>query len=446
MIGFRQSTIANKIILGFFPLIFLLGLIPIYALTNISKMTEMNQRMVQEDIYIIESIDDLFNELLLQESFGQHYLIAQTEEVKKHFIQHGDTFKSLLNALKKRVTDPGLSAKISQIAAHHQRYLVMYLTHYQSLETVYDDDLTVSARRISVQFDRLSRFINDMKQEAYKHQENRVREIAQISNTSFKIMAALAIAGILLGIGSSFIAFRYIIRSINQLIQATEEIARGNFDFVPAIKGEGELKVLAQSFSEMGHRLAALEKSNLDKNPLTRLPGGVTIESVLKERLDEERPTAFCLVDIDHFKAFNDRYGYATGNSVIIMTAQTIERSAKKYGAETDFVGHIGGDDFVFITTPIKYERICQEIIKRFDAKINEFYNAQDIANGYIESTSRQGEKMKFPVMTISIAVVTNMDKKECSHIRFGEIAAELKKKAKTLNGSVFVVDQRKDL
>lgn len=445
MLAYRHSTIANKILLGFLPLIVLLGLIPIYALSNINKLTEMNQRMVQEDIFIIESIDDLFNELVLQESFGQHYLIAQTEEIKQHFIQHGETFKKLLGQLKTKITDPDLLAKIGQITAHHQRYLVMYLTHYQTLETLYADDVAISARRISAQFDRLSRFINDIKQDAYKHQENRVRDIASVSSRSFKIMAGLAIAGILIGIGSAFVAFRYILRSIQQLIRATEEIAEGNFDFVPAIKGEGELKILAQSFSEMGQRLAALEKSNLDKNPLTRLPGGVTIETVLKTRLDEEQPTAFCLVDIDHFKAFNDRYGYATGNSVIKMTAETIQRAAKAHGVENDFVGHIGGDDFVFITNPIKFDRICQEIIKIFDDRIHQFYNAEDAENGFIESTSRQGEKMQFPIMTISIAVVTNMDKKECSHIRFGEIAAELKKKAKTLNGSVFVVDQRKD-
>jgi hypothetical protein len=108
-------------------------------------------------------------------------------------------------------------------------------------------------------------------------------------------------------------------------------------------------------------------------------------------------------------------------------------------------VGHIGGDDFVFLTVPERYEAICREIIKRFDARIPEFYTIEDAERGFIESKSRQGEKMRFPIMTVSMAVVTNADKKECNHIRFGEIAAELKSKAKTLSGSVFVVDQRRD-
>ena len=445
MIGYRSSTIANKILLGFFPLIVLLGVIPLFALINLDKLTEMNQRMVQEDIFIIESIDELFNELLLQESFGQHYLIAQTDEIKQRFTDHNEKFNVLLSQLKEKTSDSTLSAKIAKISVHHHSYNTLYRTYFQASNALFTDNAALNNRKISAQFDRLSRFIKDIKQDAYKHQENRIRQIAAISNRAFKIMAGLAIIGILIGIGSAFLAFRYILRSIQQLIRATEEVASGNFDFVPAIKGAGEIKILAQSFSEMGHRLAALEKRNLDTNPLTRLPGGVTIETILKTRLDQNLPTAFCLIDIDNFKAFNDRYGYATGNSVIKTTSRIIQQMTGDSGTDNDFVGHIGGDDFVIITIPEKFEKICREIIRKFDTQAPQFYTVEDAERGFIESTSRQGKKMRFPIMALSIAVVTNVGKKECSHIRFGEIAAELKNKAKTLSGSVFVVDQRRD-
>ena len=441
MIGYQSSAIANKILLGFSPLIVLLGIIPLFALVNLDKLAEMNQRIVQEDMFVIESIDDLFNELLLQESFGQHYLIARTEEIKQRFTDHNEKFKALLSQLKKKTSDHALSAKIAEVSVHHRSYNTLYRTYFQTSNALFTDNVAF----ISAQFDRLSRLIKDIKQDAYKHQGNRVRQIATISDRAFKIMAGLAITGILIGIGSAFWAFRYILRSIQQLIRATEEVASGNFNFVPEIKGAGELKKLAQSFTDMGHRLADLEKRSLDTNPLTRLPGGVTIETILKNRLDENLPTAFCLIDIDNFKAFNDRYGYATGNSVIKTTASIIQQMTGDYGTDNDFVGHIGGDDFVFITIPEKYEKICREIIRKFDNQAPQFYTSEDAKRGFIKSTSRQGEKMHFPIMALSIAVVTNTDKKECNHIRFGEIAAELKNKAKTLSGSVFVVDQRRD-
>ncbi len=445
MIGYRSSTIANKILLGFFPLIVLLGIIPLFALVNLNKLTEMNQRMVQEDVFIIESIDDLFNELLLQESFGQHYLIAQTEEIKQHFTDHKGKFKALLSQLKEKTRDHTLSAKIAEASVQHHRYNTLYRNYFQANNALVTEKAAMNNMEISAQFDQLSRSIKDIKQVAYKHQENRIRQIAAISNRASKVMGGLAIIGILIGIGSAFLAFRYILRSIQQLIRATEEVASGNFDYVPEIKGAGELKILAQSFSDMGHRLAALEKRSLDTNPLTRLPSGVTIETILKARLDQNRPTAFCLVDIDNFKAFNDRYGYATGNKVIKTTSRVIQKITEEYGTDNDFVGHIGGDDFVFITIPEKYEKICREIIRKFDARAPQFYTSEDVERGFIESTSRQGEKIHFPIMALSIAVVTNIGKKECNHIRFGEIAAELKSKAKTLSGSVFVVDQRRD-
>ncbi len=225
-------------------------------------------------------------------------------------------------------------------------------------------------------------------------------------------MAGLAIAGILIGVVSAFWAFRYIIRSIKQLVRATEEIASGNFYFVPEIKGTGEMKTLAKSFSDMGHRLAELEKRNLDTNPLTRLPSGLKIETVLKERLNKFIPTAFCLIDADNFKAFNDRYGYATGNRIIKMIAEIIREKTLDYGTDDDFVGHIGGDDFVIITVPEKFEQICQAVIAEFDSRVRQFYTPEDLKREYIESTSRQGEEMQFPIMSLSIAVVTNSGKK----------------------------------
>ncbi len=133
--------------------------------------------------------------------------------------------------------------------------------------------------------------------DAYEHQENQIRQMAAISDRAYRIMAGLAISGILIGIGSAYMAFRYTRRSIHKLIRATQEIASGNFNVIPQIKGAGELQTLADAFSKMGNRLATLEKRNLDTNPLTHLPGGATIETVLEARLENKLPSVFCLVE-----------------------------------------------------------------------------------------------------------------------------------------------------
>jgi GGDEF domain-containing protein len=140
-------------------------------------------------------------------------------------------------------------------------------------------------------------------------------------------------------------------------------ISDGKFDHRPNIRNRDELGDLAHSFVTMAQRLKQLEEMYLDASPLTRLPGGIAIENVLSKRIAAGAPIAFCLMDIDNFKAYNDHYGYAKGNDVIQATAGIISEGVAKYGTEDDFIGHIGGDDYALITTPDLYPRICQAVI-----------------------------------------------------------------------------------
>jgi GGDEF domain-containing protein len=159
--------------------------------------------------------------------------------------------------------------------------------------------------------------------------------------------------------------------------------------------------------------------------------------------LKEEAPLAFCQLDLSHFKAFNDRYGYARGNEVIQATAKMITEVVKAQGDEQDFVGHIGGDDFAVITLPKRYEKICVAIVDSFDKMILDFYDPEDRERGYIQGETRQGQKVTFPIMTLAIAVVTNQNRRLLNHIQVGEIAAEMKKYAKSFPRSIFAVDRR---
>jgi diguanylate cyclase (GGDEF)-like protein len=194
----------------------------------------------------------------------------------------------------------------------------------------------------------------------------------------------------------------------------------------------------------MGKRLKTLEEMYMDASPLTRLPGGIAIENVLRHRIESGGAIAFCVIDLDNFKVFNDQYGYAHGNKVIRETARIIESTVREKGTPDDFVGHVGGDDFVAITTPDSMREVCSEIIRTFDRNIRQFYNDQDRANGFILGKTRQGQEVKFPLMTITIAIVTNEQHIFRDPIQVSEIAAELKDYAKTIPQSVYVVDKRR--
>jgi diguanylate cyclase (GGDEF)-like protein len=188
--------------------------------------------------------------------------------------------------------------------------------------------------------------------------------------------------------------------------------------------------------------LSRLTRS-LDANPLTRLPGNTTILFETTARIQSAQPFALAYVDIDNFKSFNDRYGYGRGDEVLIVACRILTTVVGEIAGTEGFVGHVGGDDFVFMSRPDKIDAICQTVIKRFDLVIPDFYDRDDRLKGYIDSVDRRGNKEQFPVMSLSIAVVTN---ERCPIAHPGDvskIASELKKRAKAMKGSVYVKDQR---
>ena len=184
--------------------------------------------------------------------------------------------------------------------------------------------------------------------------------------------------------------------------------------------------------------------SALDANPLTKLPGNISINVNLEKCLKQQTPFSVCYIDIDEFKAFNDRYGFEAGDKAIQKTAHIL-KEALKNANPADFIGHIGGDDFILITTPDKVDSLCKEAISNFDRQIPSLYSSEDRKNGYIISKNRQGETKKFPLMSISIAVITNVHTKITHLAQIGELGAELKKYAKSLKGSVYVKNKRAD-
>ena len=179
-------------------------------------------------------------------------------------------------------------------------------------------------------------------------------------------------------------------------------------------------------------------------SPLTRLPGNLAIEAELRRRIDAEEPFAVVYIDLDNFKAFNDVYGFTHGDEAIQMLARVTVDVVRRRGSHTDFVGHIGGDDFIVVTQSDRAEEIAKEVIAEFDRDIRNLYSAKDLRSGYIETRDRRGALNRFPIMTVSMAIVQNDRGQLSNYAQVGEAAAELKRYAKSIAGSVYVKDKRR--
>ena len=212
--------------------------------------------------------------------------------------------------------------------------------------------------------------------------------------------------------------------------------------------GADEVVRESDAAEEVTTRLEAmLRRSDRDLtvHPSTRLPGAVEIEAEVQRRLGENELFAMCYADLDHFKEFNDRYSYYDGDRVIRILAKILHDVVKGLCGEEGFVGHIGGDDFIFVIPVAAVNEVCTEIVFIFDTLIPFQYSEQDRRAGYFFGKDRRGQLHRVPLMTVSIGVVTNERRHFTHAAQVSELATEMKSYAKTLPGSVFSIDRRTD-
>jgi GGDEF domain-containing protein len=191
--------------------------------------------------------------------------------------------------------------------------------------------------------------------------------------------------------------------------------------------------------------LLSRTERNVAVHPSTRLPGTTEIEREIRRRLDSGELFAVCYADLDHFKEFNDRYSYYDGDRVIYILSRILRDVVKGLCPHDGFVGHIGGDDFIVILPLARVQEVCSEILSVFDELIPYQYSAQDRRAGYFFGKDRRGHLHRVPLMTLSIGIVTNERRRFEHPAEVSELATEMKSYAKTLPGSVFVVDRRRD-
>ena len=229
-----------------------------------------------------------------------------------------------------------------------------------------------------------------------------------------------------------------LITSKSQIEYKVAGLEVGADDYV--LKPLEEVELIARIKTNL--RRARQEKSF---NPLTGLPGNILIEEVLKKKVNSKEKFAFMYADLDNFKAYNDAYGFLKGDEVLRVFSTIIQEALAKKGSVGDFVGHIGGDDFVVITTPDKAEDIAEEIIRALGICCKGFYNQEDAQREYIKAINRQGVPCQFPLVSVSIGIAHNKKRDIKTHWEVVEIATELNKYAKKTPGSICAEDQRSE-
>ena len=180
-----------------------------------------------------------------------------------------------------------------------------------------------------------------------------------------------------------------------------------------------------------------------DNNPLSKLPGNTSILNAIQSALESSEPMAVCYVDIDNFKPYNDHYGFSRGDEVILMVARVIVNVIDQTARQQSFIGHVGGDDYVFIVPEGKMVEVCERVLTNFEAVRNLFIEPEDVHRGGFVEKDRQGRETSFGLLSISIAVIPTGHGKFQHSGQVAAVASQVKHKVKALEGSNYLIDRR---
>ena len=427
----KRATLVQKLILSYAAMtVFTVAALG-NAIMGLYALNRVTDSIVSNDLVAITTVGKMRDLLLAQEGYVRKFVILNGSEFKSLFKNHEQEFQTSLDRLKGSAPDQ----RIPEASRHYRDFRNGAMTLFDG-GTIDPKLMTKAADRTLAVLDRI---IDERKQLLAEKMADADRQrIKTVRLTLF-----LSFAGFLFAISvAGFFSFN-IYLSIKKLKRATHRIAEGDFDFDPQIPPSDEFGELARDFTSMAAKLKLLEEVSLDASPLTRLPGNIAIERSLNRRLKGGEPFALCYVDLDNFKSYNDRYGYVPASDIIKMTGEIIYNAVKGHGDENDFVGHIGGDDFVMIIGSEQITAICDTVIREFTQGIKGYYSEEDLAVGSISGVDRYGVPREFPIMTISIAVLDCRKGDYASAADIARAAAEIKDQVKVAPGSNYFIHRR---
>lgn len=237
-----------------------------------------------------------------------------------------------------------------------------------------------------------------------------------------------------------------LVAEIHEDVEPCRALELGAIDFIIKPISEHLIAAKINNFIGIYHAMIALEERATiarEMNPNTGLPGNKAIKREVGEALSSNEPMVVVYGDLDNFKSYNDKYGFGKGDDIIKLTADVIKEGLALIDSDT-FLGHVGGDDYVFLAPLKDIKMVSDYIIYNFDRRVRQHYSEEDVQRGFIISTDRQDNVRKFPIMTLSLAGVNLSEHMpETRYEYIADICAEVKKYAKTFNNSCFYIDRR---
>ncbi len=433
-------TVAQKIAVGYLlVVVFCLAAI-IYALTALGSLTRRSEQLVIHDFPAMILTRDLSQSLLDQERLEKQLLILRDISMVP-LLDKRQEESGVIRSRLSSIPLQGRFVKVERLLADLDKARIEERTLLGQQQ--WADAEQFSEQVITPLNDQLLKALQEFHLGQERLLDETLHSFSRDSGKAYSLTFFLAFAGIGLAALVAVGIMLKIHRAFARLTQATKAIAAGSFDYPLGLEGQDEFGRLARDFAEMEQKLRELQAFNLDANPLTRLPGNLSIERELESRIASGLPFAHIYVDLDYFKAYNDRYGYQSGSDIISNVGIMIKEIVARLGNEQDMIGHIGGDDYVILSTPDRAEPLASEMIKKFDAIVPDFYSEQDRKVGYFKGQDRYGEEREFPLLSMSIAIVCSENLRNPSAEAIGRECAKMKEYLKKLPGSNYLIDRR---
>jgi diguanylate cyclase (GGDEF)-like protein len=437
-----KFTIGRKLLLSYLIMAILTVVASTYALVHLHSLNSLTYAIIEEDVYIADTSRQMLENLLARESAEKRFLILKDPAIAELYWIRSREFEAMLRELRYKRT-PYTTAILDRLRQQHDQYNKIFseeMTLIQDKQENQAQDLSDQTGRLTVE--AMAGQLRTLERRAQENTDRRMTLIGERGQRASNLTIALSAASLFVGLILVMLVIYNISRPLRKLEEVTGLIAEGQFDHSLDFRRQDEIGSLSRAFEIMASRLKVLEGQHLDASPLTGLPGNRAIEREIEHRLGKKQVFSLCHVDLDNFKAFADKYGYAWGSEVIKELANLLLRNRRALGAEDDFLGHIGGDDFVVIAPPERAEPICRQIAEEFNQQIGRFYTDKDRQRGFIVGKDRRGQTQKFPLITLTISMITDDGTRFHNPIEMSEAVATLKEYAKTLPGNNVVREE----
>lgn len=435
------STVTKKVIIGYLVIVLFCLLAVGFALTSLHQQTRQTEHLVNVEFRSFELVRDLQQNLLAQENIEKQLLILRDPALSELRINRNGEFIRYALALNRLAVSEELRGLIKLVENYRQANArlsesLLFEDWDQALKI--SDDMTVPLRI------QLLNYLAEFRQQQQQTINTDLADLSRYTDQAFQMTALLTLIGICLSAPVSVTVILSIHRSVRALKEATRKISAGSFEHQPALSGSDEFAQLAHDFSRMGEKLRELEQLRLDANPLTQLPGNLAIDREIDMRIKKGETFSHLYLDLDNFKAYSDRYGYKAGSDVLASVGTLIKQVVAENGTPQDLIGHIGGDDYVVVTTLELGESLAQKVIEAFSELAPTFYTEEDRRAGSFVGKDRYGVSRTFPLITISIAVIPSDHYDYPSRLAISQDCARLKEYLKIQNGSNYMIERRR--